>query len=410
MSLHLSSFYATFEASIRSVGTAVTLAGVGIYLHRMNVISVEEKRTLAKISKQVIFPLFLFTKSIYCNQNWSDQPCPDITKILKDVWMLLVWPIYVVGMGILVGYGAAWVSSTPKQQRRSVLAACGFSNSTGLPITLLTVVHANFPSTSDLGAVDPTLFLSVYLLLYPVLQWGIGGWLLAPDEQQQEEKEETSSILSDSTTTSSASSSSSSCKVQVDLERSSTSRTSSENDEHLIQPEVGETTALLIATEVAMDNYQQQSNCSEENKVHKTLSNLSTLGKKIVSTCFPPPVVGALLGIGIAATPLRGMFVDMVDRDSDAPLEWLFDGLYEAGQAAVPLNMMILGCNLSASSQRNKNSIVGSQQPKNLLSNKTMAAVVVGKMVIMPVIGILSTLFLQHYILDIPDGKFTLVA
>lgn len=31
---------------------------------------------------------------------------------------------------------------------------------------------------------DPTLFLSVYLLLYPVMQWGLGGWLLAPEETE----------------------------------------------------------------------------------------------------------------------------------------------------------------------------------------------------------------------------------
>ena len=68
-------------------------------------------------------------------------------------------------------------------------AACGFGNSTGLPITLLTVVHANFPATSDLGRVDPCLFLSVYLLLYPVLQWGVGGWLLAKPPKEENSKE-----------------------------------------------------------------------------------------------------------------------------------------------------------------------------------------------------------------------------
>lgn len=78
----------------------------------------------------------------------------------------------------------AKVCGTPKHQFRSVLAACGFGNSTGLPITLLIVIHSNFPVTSDLGRIDPTLFLSVFLLLYPVLQWGLGGWLLAPDVDQ----------------------------------------------------------------------------------------------------------------------------------------------------------------------------------------------------------------------------------
>jgi predicted permease len=105
--------------------------------------------------------------------------------------MLLLWPAYVVGWGIIVGYVGAKLAGTPKSQLRSVLAACAFSNSTGLPITLLTVVHTNFPDTTELGRIDPTLFLSVYLLTYPMLQWSIGGWLLAPeDEEDQIEEEE----------------------------------------------------------------------------------------------------------------------------------------------------------------------------------------------------------------------------
>ena len=175
--------YTTFVASIRSVGTACTLAAVGVYLHRRGFVVGDGKKTLALISQQVTIPLFLFSKIIYCNQDWSDEPCPDVTKNLNDIWALLWWPAYVVGCGLLVGYVAARVSNT--ENVKACMAACAFGNSTGLPITLLSVVHANFPSTTELGAVDPTLFLSVYLLLYPVLQWGVGGWLLAPEEEEE---------------------------------------------------------------------------------------------------------------------------------------------------------------------------------------------------------------------------------
>ena len=63
----------TFDASIRSVGTACTLASVGVYLHRRGFVDGEGKRTLALISQNVTFPLFLCTKVIYCNQDWSDR-------------------------------------------------------------------------------------------------------------------------------------------------------------------------------------------------------------------------------------------------------------------------------------------------------------------------------------------------
>lgn len=65
--------------------------------------------------------------------------------------------------------------------------SCAFGNSTGLVITLLTVIHDQFGAQTELGSVDSTAFLSIYLLLYPVLQWGVGGWLMAPPENEKED-------------------------------------------------------------------------------------------------------------------------------------------------------------------------------------------------------------------------------
>jgi len=92
----------------------------------------------------------------------------------------------VVACGLVTGYVAARLSNTPKSQVGSCLVACAFGNSTGLVMTLLTVIHDQFGATTELGSVDATAFLSIYLLLYPVLQWGVGGWLMAPDESEEE--------------------------------------------------------------------------------------------------------------------------------------------------------------------------------------------------------------------------------
>jgi len=124
----------TFLASIRSVGSAITLSAVGYYLHRRGFVEGEGKRVLAVITQEATFPLFLFTKIIFCNQDWSDDPCPDITKSIKDVWMLLIWPFYVVGMGIAVGYLIAYLAKTPPHQVPALLACLAFSNSTALPM------------------------------------------------------------------------------------------------------------------------------------------------------------------------------------------------------------------------------------------------------------------------------------
>lgn len=136
----------------------------------------------------------------------------------------------------------------------------------------------------------------------------------------------------------------------------------------------------------------------------------------IVDRCFQPPVFGAVTGILVAVTPARGIFVDLVDRDSDAPLQWMFDGLYAVGLTAVPINMMILGCNLSASQkslqQGEDNVAKEGEGSSGLMSMSTMLGIVVGKMIIMPFIGISTGWILKQYVWTIPDdidGSFYLV-
>ena len=151
------------------------------------------KKMMALLSQQVTIPAFLFAKIIHCpdagedNGNGDTAVCPSVADRISDLKLLLVWPAYVVFCGLITGYFAARISKTPRTQTRSCLAACAFGNSTGLVITLLTVVHHQFKgSGAELGRIDPITFLSVYLLLYPVLQWGVGGWLLAPEEKKEE--------------------------------------------------------------------------------------------------------------------------------------------------------------------------------------------------------------------------------
>ena len=544
-SFYYDEFYSTFLASLRSVGTACTLAAVGVYLHRQGYVVGDGKRSLALISQQVTIPLFLFTKLINCNQDWSNQPCPDVIQSLADVWMLLIWPAYVVLIGLLVGWVMAKLSHTPSDQIRAVLAACAFGNSTGLPITLLTVVHDNFPQTSNLGRMDPNLFLSVYLLLYPILQWGAGGWLLVPEEeddgdnddsnnkrnnnrlpsshhhhhQQQQQHQpytETSlelvqrpggrstpppssplsnsvlltpkrlllarNVLNNRTTATlyklsrrgiTETDASLYMSVQDNLNHygqlidtpedlHANDDDDDDDDDERVSTTTRTTTRNTIPSEsIGLDvegDHDGQSDDEFRNQlptttvsanktptnttsyihnpplpnatVQSTLSSATmsspnyqeetiwaTMGK-IAGRALQPPVVAAIVGMVIAATPLRNVFVDTVDRDSDAPLEWLFDGLHEVGLAAVPLNMMILGCNLSASAshlgikseqqQEQQHQHQHDQlQPSNAdtFSSATMAAIVIGKMVVCPLVGFLSTSVLRNYILDIPDGK-----
>jgi predicted permease len=460
----------TFVASMKSVGTAVSMASVGIYLHQRGFINASDKRTLAVISQQVTFPLFLFTTILNCKQDWSNDKCPDVTETLKTAWILAIWPIFVVGTGLFVGHIISRFTDTPKSQRKSAIAAVAFGNSTGLPITLLTVIHSNFPITSRLGLVDPALFLSVYLLLYPVLQWGMGGWLLAQEyqpktetvdnEDVEEEQGSTEAFIRGQSyyitknilnkpiaeeyfhsrslsssdeglylsqgnlagiwSTTSTKNPSGKDFSPVEVINDSVGLELSEDHPLLIDQSPRHTSPSPLPTKIkdcngmshgqvvaTTDKTHSTGECSnQQNELIHTLKN-------IAERSLQPPVIGALLGIIFSLIhPLRGSLVDVLDRDGDAPLEFLFDGLYAVGKAAVPLNMIILGCNLSNSYNQYTGNTEKSATP-DFFSTRTMMGIVLGKMLVLPVIGILSTLLLRIFVLKLPEEiapSFYLVA
>jgi predicted permease len=64
--------------------------------------------------------------------------------------------------------------------------------------------------------------------------------------------------------------------------------------------------------------------------------------------------------------------------------------------------MFILGINLSMALQMKPSTA------RSFVSGKTIAAIVVAKMIIMPCIGILSAIILKNYVWNIPDGTKSL--
>jgi predicted permease len=387
--------------------------------------------------------------------------------------MILVWPLYVVITGVLVGILVTKIK-TPLPERCTVYAACGFGNSTGLPITLLTVMHSSFPESAS---VDPTVFLSAYLLLFPVLQWGLGGWLLAPppspssepkatcirnhtfrnDQNKASTSEDFDPESLDPLMTDSAFSIDRDACYYCPVLRNAASKEGylngharegdslQDEGQKLLEGGADGTTcscdglfldadsSTCPAQRIAFDLSPSSLNsapvtvvsspphsCPEQHfkTTHLpdvrassvTLAGGSTiqLVQTILKHCCEPPVIGAISGIVCAYfTPLRRIFVDMDSRRGQAPLQWCFDALHLVGTAAVPINMMILGCNLSASfpgraTLEETSKIASRIEPVKLLSVRTMIGVVVGKLVVHPLIGILSVVLLRQYVWHIP--------
>ena len=270
--------------------------------------------------------------------------------------------------------------------RKSVIAAVAFGNSTGLPITLLSVIHASFAKTHPLGRINPTLFLAVYLIPYPVLQWVAGGYLmglLTPGAPGGEADPEALA------------------RVPSDPRRSLT--VCLQSTEHFLpDPEPQPPPPAPGAAPGAAAQYAPMDVGDEGPEGRRCRAAL----RPLLGNLLQPPVVATLLGLLIALThgtavDLRHVLVDTEGRRGDAVLQWWFNAVLKIGQAAVPMNMFILGAGLGSFDW-------GSVKTAPWATN---ALVVLCKMVLMPCVGVLEALLIRWAVeLDGPaDSSFFLV-
>jgi len=430
----------------------MTLAAGGALLRYNGVMTPQVSKGLSKLSMQLTIPCLLFTTAVDCKQNWSHEPCPSLWLSLQEGWPMFLLPLVYVPVGLVVGYCAARLGQAPPNFVRSGAAAVAFGNSTGLPIVLLTCIHSQYAPDSGLGRVNPLLFLSVYLILYPVLQWSIGGALLRPRPTKPwPDPDLTNPLLEEMVQQEDADRARRAAHQDSEAHshsRYSESATASHfgtlseefHKSPLFTPELpiamvqgsSQDLAMLARMHESNDHYLPLASVHEPSSPVHANGDVSPADQLAASHCipeqnrwadigialariFPPPVIGALMGMVVALTPFaRGALVDTVSRDGGAPLEWIFDGLLKLGAAAVPINMIILG-----------NSLYKGLTPKHLaqcdseteeadggVSLRTHFALSIAKLVVMPCVGLLVTLGIKHmHIVDSSvDDAFYLVA
>jgi predicted permease len=168
--------------------------------------------------------------------------------------------------------------------RRYALAAAVFANSSGLPVTILSAVHVSHPGSAS-ESIEPTTLLSIYSLVNPLLQWGMGCWLLGTEEGQTNEM------------------------VKRTFKRKLSSAALSG-----MAPREQDSAAQDVVVEPIFPLF--------ERAVNKSLSMV-----------LQPPAVGSLLGCLVASIhPLRSLFVALNNNNENvAPLRWLIDGLSTLG-------------------------------------------------------------------------------
>mmetsp|Transcript_24469 Transcript_24469/g.39172 ORF Transcript_24469/g.39172 Transcript_24469/m.39172 type:complete len:479 (-) Transcript_24469:477-1913(-) len=414
---------------LRAVGTLAVLAGGGIYLQKIGLMTPQMSKGMSELSMRLTIPCLLFSTAIQCTQDRSHEPCPRLSDQLQTGWPLLLLPCVYVGLGLAVGWCTAKIGGAADDFRRSAIAAVAFGNSTGLPITLLAIIHAQFPKSTELGRTDPLLFLSIYLVSYPVLQWSVGAWLLQPKPQVDVLKVPSVDVTQSKPWTlllKPEQPLSTLCpeglclvprpRVTRSFDLRDPRRETDANLEQGSRPQLNSwshTQVETIASTARMAgslrlipsgeclNMSNDSILPETAPVPEGFPEPKRKREvlwTVIRRVFPPPVMAALLGLVVALIePIRSLFVDLVDRDGDSPFEWFFDGIVKLGAAAVPINMIVLGSALAKGARR-------------AVSTRLALSVAFGKLVIMPSIGLLLIVLGKRTMRDIDDTFFLVVA
>ena len=226
-----------------------------------------------------------FSQVIWCNTSITDgRACPNMAQVILSSADLLVWPLLVVGNGYLIGFLTAKLLRVPKSFRRAAAGSVAFGNSTAMPVALLSTLAPALVSHGIIQG-DPLLFLSVYLVLSPLLQWTLGPKLFHRDEDSGSE--------------------------------------------------------LLSLT--------HESSCEEIQPSKWPIEEPSKWMKGLAVVFSSPPVLATLLGNLVALIrPLQNQFVNLHDWSLPSRLlDWLFNGIRQLGEAAVPVTLLVLGSSLS---------------------------------------------------------------
>jgi len=337
-------------ASLRSIGVTASAVAIGVLLARRGTLSPASRKSLSEVSMNALIPALLFTKIIYCNQCDLNsnlgldtcKRCQPIVEVIAQSWILILLPVVVVGLGVVVGSVASRLTRCPANFSTGAVCAVAFGNSTGMVIVLLTVVERSLQNVGAFGKVDPLLILPVYLILYPVLQWSIGGWLLG-------------------------------------IGRLSSRRPAASD------PEAGPST-----TGTEESDSEESSQAGTETRMSSYRRSVT----EILSNALVPPVIATLVGLVVGLTPLRDLLLDLKDQDGDAPLEFVYDGLYLLGQAAVPVNLLVLGGTLASGADF------------QALPLRVGAAIAVSKLVLLPALMTLVVYALIR-IVQVPQPQAT---
>ena len=444
--LDQSVFLGILVASLRAVGCAATLATAGLWLARHGLMTPSLSKGLSQLSVKVAIPALLFSSMV-----------PGISfEMLSYSWPLLLLPAVYLLLGLMIGGLMLVIVRPPENFRLSTVAACTFGNTTGIPVVLLSVLQRSLSRSVFADIADPLLFLSIELLSFPILQvasaraptatavtchlsasrpvlacapqWLVGLALLrfASDRGRAELGGGRGGLCGNVCSSLGGCCSFCGCTTcgrlcgapdEDDVDDVETTIASLQSSEAmLLNRPMSEGRAMqrhrgTVAEEstgyISMMSQGEDAASPFDSLDHSGASTLfgsvsdrlhalsfddmwsgvrkSALGcwrgvGKLVRRTFVPQVVGILSG---GAVGLFGR--QLVLPPETAPLGWLFIGISKLGAAAVPINLILLGAALSRTPERGQ------------LPPLTVAGIIVGRMVFMPLLGLVVAKALHNY-------------
>lgn len=339
-----------FGRCVFAVAQTLSMAVVGLIFRRLGVITPPVRKALSSVSMNIMIPSLLFSSMMNCPQGGPTQDrslCPDLETSIGFAWPLFLLPILWVTIGAVCGLLAALASRTSRDLWGTMMAGCGFANATGLPITLLTA----FAGSDEQRLRNYLLLVSIYQVLFPMINWTVGRKLLSKKEEDEDE-------------------------LRSGLHTSPSG----------------------VHTDLA--NHQQENPAMPDKTVTRApKESWGQFLRQLVSSALVPPVIAILCSFTICMLHIHGypflkeLFVDTDDFENDHALEWLFDAIKTLGKAAVPLNMLVLGSGL------------GNIPNFSSIPWPSTIALVFAKLVVHPALGfgLVFSAVKSGFIAEIPD-------
>ena len=401
-------------ASLKAVGSIAVMAAGGFCMTRLGIITNDVRKGLGELSMNLLLPCLMFSQVIYCNSEERGQDvCPNMAQVILSSADLFLWPIVVVTSGYCWGFVAAKLLGVPANFRKAAAGSVAFGNSTGMPVVLLSTLA---PSLVVEGVVkgDPLLFLPVYLVLSPLLQWTVGSYIFQGpkgETEKGEEKEESDLERAEGldeapaplpVATIPVAPVASVQSTQVKVTRAQTSqgvfrevpvpsvREKTRYQTTISLASIGVEPPFKVGPGLSAQGELEDVLTPEDVKFPRCLDRCRATLKHILFMFLSPPVAATLMGILVAfIRPLQNQFLDLNDwkLSSTRALDWFYNAIRTLGLAAVPVNLLMLGSNLSKGANFSALPIgtaVGLTITKMLIQPATVAALVFGASRLIP--------------------------